>query len=222
VTRFDLYAGVHKGLRAALFEAVALAARTDFGSDEESLRAAAAVRRVLGFLGEHATAEDAVIVPELLALAPELHAELLSEHARTGGLERDVLQVVARVEGAAGVERESLGRRLCDRLARLTAEHLRHMQREEQDANRVLWAHRTDEELLALHARILGVIPPPRTAEWLGIILPALSTPERANVLRGLREKVPPPALLTLTAPARAAMGDAAWARAAGAAGLQP
>lgn len=218
--RVDLYGNVHKGLRAALFGTAALAGRTDFEHADEVQAAAAAVRRLLGFLDEHAAHEDAVVLPVLASLAPELHADLQAEHARLDGLQREVLALADRLPGAPSPERLALGRRLHDRLFRLGAEHVQHMLREEQDATRVLWAHLDDAALGALHGRILGAIPPARMAEWLALMLPALSLPERTAVLAGLRARVPPAALHDLTAPARGELGATAWAVTAAAAGI--
>jgi hypothetical protein len=214
--RPDVYGNVHKGLRAAIFGAVARAAQTDFAVAAEAGRATAAVRSLLGFLDEHAAHEDAVLMPELARLGPAVHAALEADHARLGGLQGEVGVTLDRIDAAAeAAVRESLGRRLHDRLGRLAAEHVLHMQREEQEASRLLWAHLGDAELAALHGRILGAIPPPRMAGWLEIILPALNGRERAAALAGLRAKLPPRAFGELTAPARAALGEAAWAAAA-------
>lgn len=223
MARLDLYGTVHKGLRAALFSTAAKAAGSDFTSAAEARAAAGAVRDLLGFLDEHAALEDGVIMPELERIGPEVHAALQADHSRLDGLQRDLATVAERIESADDAAmREALGRRLHDRLGRLAAEHLLHMQREEQDASRLLWAHRSDEELRALHVRITGRIPPPRMARWLAIMLPAVSAPERAAMLGGLRAAVPPPAFGELTAPARAALGEAGWASAVAAAGIQP
>jgi hypothetical protein len=56
-------------------------------------------------------------------------------------------------------------------------------------------------------------------AEWLGLMLPAISVPERAAIIGGLRAKIPADALGPLLAPARAAIG-AAWGATALAANL--
>jgi hypothetical protein len=178
--RFDLFTAVHKGLRAALFETAALLARTDFAARHEAARAAAAVERVVAFLDEHAGHEDAVVLPALAALSPELLVALREDHARVDGLQRELLALAARLPAGGEAERVSLGRRLHDRFVIAVAEHLRHMQREEHEVQRTLCAHRTDDELRALHDQILGRIPPPRTAQWVELILPALSGPERA------------------------------------------
>jgi hypothetical protein len=187
--RFDLFTGVHKGLRAALFETAALLARTDFAASDEAAQAARAVARTLGFLEEHAAHEDALVLPAVEALSPEVFVALREDHARADGLQRDLAALAARLPGAEAAERVAIGRRVHDRFGLLVAEHLRHMQREEQDVQRILWAHHADGDLRALHGRILARIAPPRAAEWIGLILPALSNPERAELLGALRAR---------------------------------
>ena len=214
MSRMDLYGKVHKAIRAELFEAALRAARTDFADARESAAAADAVRRVLDLLARHAEHEDAVVMPELRALAPELFHDLAAEHARTDGLQRELERLVERVGSESAAERASAGRRLHDALLALAAEHLRHMAREEREANRVLWAHRSDEELHGLHLRILARIPPAEMATWFAILLPAVSPPEQAEVLAGLRAAVPSPAFEELVGPAREALGPEAWAAA--------
>jgi hypothetical protein len=178
--RYDLFTPVHKGLRAALFETGALLARTDFAAPGEAAEAARAVERVVAFLDEHAGHEDAVVLPALEALSPELFVALREDHARIDGLQRELVGLSARLPGSAEAERVAIGRRLHDRFGIVVAEHLRHMQREEHEVQRLLCAHRSDDELRTLHGRILGRISRPRSAEWIELILPALSGPERA------------------------------------------
>jgi hypothetical protein len=196
MTRFDLYTTVHKGLRAGLFRALELAA---------------AVTRILGFLAEHAEHEDDHVLPSLARHCPELAADLRSDHARTHGLEVELAQLVERLGGAGATERGSLGRRIADRLANLAAEHLRHMGVEESQGNRVLWANLGDGELLAIHGRIVGSVPPPRMAQWMELMLPTMSSSERVELVGGLRAALPVPVFVQVTAPARAVLGRDAW-----------
>lgn len=185
-TRYDFFTPVHKGLRAAMFEAGALLGRTHFGDREEALVAARSVERVISLLDEHAAHEDAVVLPAVEALQPELFVALRADHARLDGLQRELAAFAARVARAEDLERAAVGRRLHDRFGVVLAEQLRHMLREEQDVLRLLQAHLEDDELRALHGRILARIPPPRAAEWLGLMLPAVSIPERAALLAAL------------------------------------
>jgi hypothetical protein len=182
-TRLDLFGTVHKGLRAGMFGVTQQAAGCDFGVKAEAIEMAAAVGRLLGFLHEHADHEEREVLPEIARCCPELAADLRSDHVRVDGLERELERIAERMAGADAPTRVSLGRRLQERLWILVAEHLRHMEREEIQANRLLWANLGDEELAAVEARIVGSIAPPRLAEWMALILPAASAPERALLL---------------------------------------
>jgi hypothetical protein len=187
--RHDLFTSVHKGLRAAMFEAGALLGHADFRDGAEALHAARAVERLLSLLDEHAAHEDAVVLPAVEALGPELFVSIRDDHARIDGLQRELAHLVGRLAGAGEAERAALGRRIHDRFGIVLAEQLRHMQREEQEVQRLLWAHLDDEALRALHRSVLARIPAARAAEWLGVILPALAAPERAAVVAALVER---------------------------------
>ncbi len=184
--RMDLYTTVHKGLRAAMFEAALEVARTDFRDPAATEQTVAVLRRLSGFLDEHAEHEDRVIMPEIARLDPGLHVELEAEHTRVAGLGRELVLHLDRFACANAEERAALGKRLHLRMGRLVAEHLRHMEREESIANRVLWAHHTDAEIIELHERILAAIPPVRMVEWMEIILPAIDPGERATLEAGM------------------------------------
>jgi hypothetical protein len=219
MNRHDLYTAVHKGVRAALFQTASRIDRTDFADPAEAGAAALAARTLVRALASHAAHEDREVMPVLQRLAPEVHADLQADHARTEGMADEVLATVDRLAVAPAAERPSLGRRLHDQLWRLTAEHLRHMEREETQAMRALWAHQTDEELLAIHRRILASIPPAEMAAWSVVMIPALSLPERRAMLAPMVESLPRPAFEALVAPVRQALGDD-WARTAAAIGL--
>ncbi len=183
MTRLDLFLAVHKGIRAELFEMARQVARSDFSELAEARAAEARVQRCFGFLEEHARHEDEVILRELQPLAPVLCAELHNEHSRIDGLMLEVVRLLSRLEPAAPAERVALGRRLHGALGCFLAEYLRHMEREEGEVNRMLWANRSDEQLGELHSRIVGSIEPARMGEWIELILPELNASERALLL---------------------------------------
>jgi hypothetical protein len=218
MNRIDVYTMAHKGLRSLLFEAAALAARTDFSSDEETARLAAKVEALLGWLDSHAEHEELAIMPELAVISPDLHAALSADHGKVAGVQADVRGWVARMRSSAGPARVAVGPRLHERLLALTAEHVRHMGTEEADANRMLWAHRTDDELRAMVAKIRAATPPGRVQGFLSFVLPALNPAERVAMLAPIASSVPRPVLEDLVAPARTALG-AEWDRTAAALG---
>jgi hypothetical protein len=211
MTRFDLYGKAHKGIRSTLFETAARLARTDFADDAEVEAAAGAVKRLVATLEKHAAVEDGIVMPELRAVAPLVFHDLASEHARVDGLQAKVATLARGLERALAVERGAAGPRLLDLVHALVAAHLQHMAREEGEANRALWAHRSDDEIRALHRRILAASTPAETAAFLTTVLPAVSRPERIELVASLR-MLGPAAFDELTAGARAALGPAAWA----------
>ncbi len=222
--RVDLYGSVHKGIRSLLFATVGKVARADFAREDEAASALDAVERLFLLLEEHAEHEDRVVMPVLRRLSAEVYTALEDEHARTHGQQAELEKLASRLREARGdgrlEERVALGRRLHARLCVLVAEHLRHMDREEAEANRVLWAHLTDAELWALHEQIVREIPPPRMADALSVMLPAMSLPERAALVGSLHANVPATVFVQLTGPARDALGADGWAATAAAAGI--
>ena len=214
MSRFDLFTNVHKAIRALLFETTIRVGRTAFADAAEAAATAASLRVLFVHLEEHAAQADAVLMPELQRLAPELFAELQDEHTRTAGMQAELAALLDRLDGATADERLALGQRLHHRLHRLVAAHLAHLEREEVEAHRVLWAHCTDAELQTLHARIIARNAPARVAHWLALILPAIARPERARLLRELQHSMPAAVFASVTAPARAALGEGAWTEA--------
>jgi hypothetical protein len=93
----------------------------------------------------------------------------------------------------------------------LVADQLRHTLREETEVNRVLWAHLTDEELIAIQDSIVATIPASRMAEWMERILPAANLPERVQMMSEMKRALPAEAFEQVLGPARTALGPKAW-----------
>ena len=211
MNRLDLFVFIHKGIRRILFDTTLKVAATDFSAGGEGILAAEARARRLGFLESHATDEDAIILPEISELAPELYIDLRAEHARLEGLQSEIHGIVERLRTANEPEAVSLGRRLSERLCSLTSLQLNHMAREETEVNRVLWAHRTDPQLQLLRERILDRNTPEQLAEWYALSLPAMNALERRILLSGLQAAMTQEQFERTTASARAALGERKW-----------
>ncbi|MBL8803104.1 MAG: hemerythrin domain-containing protein [Planctomycetes bacterium] len=209
--RIELYAPVHKGLRAEAFELARELSRTDWGDDAQATAAAGRVARLVEFLEEHAQHEDTHLMPLVARAAPALARELESEHTRVDAALRGLAALAARIGGARNGGRAALGRELerCFQLA--LAEQLVHLQREEHEAEPALHAQLGADELVRAHERILADIPPPRLAQWFELILPALGDEECARMLAGLYASAPHDVFEALTTPARMRLGAQAW-----------
>lgn len=211
MTRPNRYQPIHKALRAALFDATSLVARTEFADPGEASVAARTVATLLDLLDSHAEHEEAFVMPEVARHAPALNAALAADHGRLEGLQAELRALLPRTCSHLGPEREAAGQLLGRALTLLVADHLRHMDREETEAMPVLWAHCTEQELDAMDARIRAAVPPERMQVMLRLMLPAMSTPERARLLSAARAQMPPPVFAQLSGLARAVLGPERW-----------
>ncbi|MCK5942314.1 MAG: hypothetical protein KAI24_10125 [Planctomycetes bacterium] len=175
MTRVDLFLFAHKGLRAAMFATATQLARCDFRDPSAAAAAGAAVRRTLGFLQEHAEHENALIFGAIAAAMPDLAAGLHAEHALIHGQEEKLEPLLMRLARCGDTERVAVGCRLLGQWHVVVSQHLRHMEREEVEGNRVLQANLDDRALQALHGLVMARIPAARRAAWLELIRPALS-----------------------------------------------
>ena len=220
MNRPNRYQPIHKALRAALFDATALVARTEFADPGEATVAARTVATLLDLLDGHAHHEEGFVMPEVARHAPALIAALETDHNRLEGLQAELRALLPRTCSDNAAEREAAGQLLGRALNLLVADHLRHMDREETEAMPVLWAHFTEAELDAMDARIRAAVPPERMPVMLRLMLPAMNTPERAGLLAAARAQMPPPVFAQLSGLAREVLGPERWARTARRVGL--
>lgn len=192
MTRIDLFTTIHKGLRAALFAAAARVDRCDFRSPAAAAAVADELGRLSALLDDQARHEERECVPELARIAPEAAGDLLAVRSRLRGLEQELLRIAARLEGAAEAERIALGRRLHDRLGPFIADHLRLMERKEVAIQRVLRAHRRDDELASIERRLFDRLPAARVVAWLDVLLPAVNEQEREALAAALLARARP------------------------------
>ena len=212
MSRPNYFNNVHKAVRAGLFETSLRVARTDFGDPEAASAVARDVVDLMDFLDEHAAHEHDFVFPELASFAPTLAADLEVEHTRLGELQMKVRALAHRVHRSSRRVREETGPQLARVLAVLVAEQLRHLDREETEANVAAWANRTDAELAQIQARGQAVMPAETRDRFTRRMLPALNVGEQVELLSGARKTLPVPAFGALVALAREVLGPERWA----------
>jgi hypothetical protein len=184
--RVDLYTSVHKAIRQILFDLSSMEGRTDYGDRAGSATFADRATRALQLVSEHAEHEDREVLPGLKRHAPGVEARLSAQHVELESIAQEVLACAAALDTASDEERRSVGDALHVLVNRLVSGHLEHMAFEESDVNGALWAAFTDAELVAIQGRILSSIAPPRMAEWMQWMLPALNAAERSRFAASL------------------------------------
>ena len=164
--RVDLFSLIHKGVRRVLFDTAMELSRADFAAADETERAGAAIRRCFGLLREHADHEDREIQPWITRFSPAVASVLAAEHVALEKAAIAVESLLPRLAAAAPEERLAMGAEMQRRFHLLVSDQLRHLDREEREANAVMWANMPDPELLQIRGRITAQTSPARLAEW--------------------------------------------------------
>ena len=211
--RFDIYAGVHKGLRSFMAEALVAAGRMDTHDPAEVVGTVAQVRELLDACRAHLHAENQFLHPAMEARRPGSAGETAKEH-------EDQVLAIERLEAdALAVERTPVetrayaGRRLYDGLAAFVAANLVHMHEEETGNNAVLWATHTDEELAEIQQAIVASLAPAKMALFIRWMVPAMTPAERAGLLGGIQLGAPREVFERILATARPHLAEREWAK---------
>jgi hypothetical protein len=221
VGRLNLYAGIHKALRAFLADTLLLVGRTDPADTGEVARALAQVDLLLEFCADHVGHENGFVHPALEARCPGISSPVAQDHLQH-------LHHIAQLEMAAAelrrcddpADRELSLHSLYLALALFVADNLQHMHVEETVHNAALWNAYTDQELMAVHDALVASIPPAKHLFTMRWMLPHLSAPERLAVLGGMRQGAPAEAFQAVMDIVRAHLDDRDWAKVASGLGV--
>ncbi len=220
--REDLYAGIHKALRAVMAECLLAVGRADPTDPQDVTDAEARVRALMDLCASHVHHENNFVHPAIEARTPGLSADVAHEH-------QDHLQQIARLRAAAlqldtldAAQRAGALHRLYLDLSLFVAENLRHMHVEETEHNAALWCAYTDDELRAIHGALVATIPPAEMMQVMRWMLPQMNAPERLAVLGGMRQEAPAPVFRAMLDVAQPHLAPRDWAKLSTGLGLPP
>lgn len=190
--RFDIYALIHKGIRAALVDALGHAGRLDWTEHDEVNRLVAASQDLALLCRAHVAHEEHFVHRAMEARRPGSARQACADH-RGHVADIDRLETLAlELAHLPTLRREAAAKALYAHLAHFTADNLAHMAHEEREHNRVLWETHDDEELVALEAAIVASQTPEEARLALRWMLPNLAPAERHQMMAGMREGMPP------------------------------
>lgn len=212
VPRLDIYAGIHKGLRAMMMDTLSAVGRCDARDSAEMQDVCERVLVLCDTCASHLEHENEFIHPAMEAYRPGSTAQIAADH-------KDHLHAIAELCAMAralptgiGPDRQQAVTALYRKLALFVAENFVHMHAEEAEHSPVLWASHSDAELRALEERIAASLPPAQHLLFMRWMIPALPTTERAALLAGLREAAPRPAFDAVLDTVRPHLSVGDWA----------
>ncbi|EIT68943.1 MULTISPECIES: hemerythrin domain-containing protein [Hydrocarboniphaga] len=209
--RYDLYAGIHKALRAFMADTLVAIGRMDEGDAADTGPALAQLRALLGCMRAHLGHENEFIHPLLESVAVGAAARISIEHVEH---QREIATLEAQVdafEAADASARPALALKLYRELALFVGENFSHMQYEEVVHGAQLWAHCSDAQLLDLEHRIVASQTPDEAMLVLRWMLPYMTHAERCALLFGMRAMVPAPVFAAVLELARAHLREGDW-----------
>lgn len=211
-TRIDLYASIHKALRSFMADTLSAVGRIDVDDAGERSAVLAQLRSLLQLLEHHASIEDEFIHPAMQARRPGSADGAAAEHRRQPAALDELRRLAEGVERAAG-QRAAAAQALYRQLSLFIAENLAHMHEEETVNNAVLWAEYADDELAAIHDRIVASIGEQEMAQVIRWMVPSLTPHERAGLFGTLQAKAPAEVFQRLLEAARPHLAPRDWNR---------
>ena len=220
--RFDVYTTIHKALRQFMADTLARVGRLDADDDRERAAVLDQVEALLLQMRSHLQHENEHVHAAIEARRPGGSRMTASDHV--GHLEsmRNLDDEAQALRHARPEQRGMLALRLYRHLAVFVGENLEHMHIEEIENHASLWALYSDEELMAMHARLMATIGPAEmalTARWMAA---ALNPQELAALFGEVRLNAPAEAFAALLDIARSQLDENRWAKLARALGLTP
>ncbi len=220
--RFNLYAGIHKALRAFMTDTLLTVGRADPGDAADVNHAATRVGELMDLCASHVAHENNFVHPALEARCPGVCGPVAQDHSshlhHIAHL-RDAARSLLKTEAS---EREPALQALYLALALFVADNFQHMHTEETVHNSALWAACSDAELIGIHDALLATIPQAEMMLVMRWMLPQLSAPERLAVMQGMRAGAPAPVFEGMLTGTQGLLSQRDWAKLARGLGLPP
>jgi len=191
--RFNPFGQIHKGLKALLYHTALTLQHTDFTNDEQNGQVISLLEEVVLLFKGHAHTEDTLVFPMLNDVAPELVTEFEKQHVRDHQLGEEMERAIEQLKAAdSRVEKIEAGIQLQLAFTEFLAFNLSHMNGEETIINENLWAHYTDDELMAIPPKVVATVAPEKNARYSFWMLKGLSQHEIVGWYSEMKENVPP------------------------------
>lgn len=212
MSRYNIFFPIHKGLRALLYETSVQLQHTCFINTTEAEAAVARIKTVIDLFESHAHKEDSFVFPAIAAWEPSVVAAFESEHEEDHALGEDLQNwLTAFGYATAPSAKQTLGEELTKSFTRFTVFNLRHMAKEEQVINPILWRYYSDGEIHDITLKIMQAAPPEEMVAFSRWMVRGLNNTEIINWLRGVKNSAPEPAFYGLLSVAEAELHPHRW-----------
>lgn len=210
--RYNIFFPVHRGLRALLFETAQNLQQTDFTNADEATDAVEQIKNVVRIFDGHAAKEDKFVFAAIAAYEPSVVDAFEQEHVEDHKLGEDLQNwLTAFGYAVAPSAKQTIGVELTKSFIEFTVFNLKHMAKEEQTINPLLWRYYSDEEIHGITQQILKSLAPAESALVSRWMVRGLNNVEIAEWLKGVKNSAPQPAFEGLLLLAEAELQPQRW-----------
>lgn len=207
-SRYDMYAFIHKGLRAAMSRGLCALGSLDAQDDAEITTAFDDVMALLRVCRAHLKHENSFVHTAMEQRRPGSSRAIAGQHVEHETEIAALEQEAERILRLPSLRRCASVNQFYRRFALFVADNLEHMAQEETDNNAVLWSCYSDDELRAIEQALVASIAPDLMPQTLLYMVPAINPHERTQLLGGMQAAMPAEAfagILSLVEPALSA-----------------
>jgi hypothetical protein len=220
--RYNIYALIHKGLRAWMCEVLTAVGRMDPHDAADVAAALDDVRALLAGCESHLVHENEYVHTALEARAPGSASVTALEHEHHEQSLAALESSIRAVEASNGSARAAAAMRLYRQLALFIAQNFEHMHVEETENHAVLTAHYSEAEVFAIEQAIVGSLTPEEKMATMRWMAPSAAPHERAALLSGMRQNAPRPAFEAVLGLVKPHLTEREWAKLGVALGSMP
>ncbi|MDM0045755.1 hypothetical protein QTH91_14795 [Variovorax dokdonensis] len=210
-SRVDLYAGIHKALRAVMSDTLLAVGRMDAHDALELAQTTQRVLQLLDLMRSHLEHENNFVHKALEARAPGSSQHIGDDHVHHVAEIDTLAESVRALLDTSGQDLDAAVHGFYRRLSLFIAHNYEHMNYEETQHNATLWAHYSDEELMGIHAELVGSIPPEEMMLVMRWMVPFMNAGERAMVLGDMKAHAPAPAFEAVLGATRPHLSAREW-----------
>lgn len=192
-SRENLYAGIHKALRAVMADTLLAVGRADPSDPQDVADASGRVIALMALCEAHVQHENSFVHPAIEARTPGVCGEVAQDHVEHLHHIDRLRAAAQQLPGLDATLQAGALHALYLELSLFVAGNLQHMHVEETRHNAALWSAYSDAELRAIHDALLATVPPAEMMQVMRWMLPQMHALERLQVLGGMRQGAPAP-----------------------------
>ena len=211
--QIHVYASVHKGIRNLFALVTFQAGNTDWTDSAEVSILHGEWKVALKLLNSHQEYENRIIHPVLDKVSFGSHRGYEAEHHvhwkilnRLDSQFKHLLN-----DNVSETERSEIGLDFYRQLNMFYADFLKHLNREETEAEQILNSRCLPESLTRMLEQIISSIPQDEMLLYIYCIFPAINLPECMDLMKSIKRAVPKESLSSLEGHVRKIRGESDW-----------